>query len=196
MLSSQAAVIIVHASAEAEAIVGKSGLRVLDLFRPFNFVDLQFTISTVGDPFQIPGFALRFVNAGDFRALPSEIADQYLLRLLNAHDCAAALDEMEHSDVMLPTGPAPSLFAHSTAWNGAFRKQLGSALRNGEGASLDFPVGCILVASAAQVQPIVDTSNSPPEQIAKLKNVLFSMPSLPPWCRRGLPPFSTLFYRR
>jgi hypothetical protein len=149
-------VIMVHASPEAEAIAKKSGLSVTDLLRPFTSVEGSFNVSTVGDPYQLKGFALRFVHTTEFKELAGETADAHLLRLLASYDCEAELADTEKVDIRLPDGPAPGLpplRSPSTAWIGAFRAQLASALRHSEGASLDHPVGCVLVASASQPKP-------------------------------------------
>jgi len=61
-MSSHAAVVLVHATPEAEAAANKSGMKVVDLFRPFNVSSLPYTVSTIGDPYQLKGFSLRFVH--------------------------------------------------------------------------------------------------------------------------------------
>jgi tetratricopeptide (TPR) repeat protein len=53
-----------------------------------------------------------------------------------------------------PEPPLPRLRSNSTPWIDAFRGQLAGALRNSAGASLDHPVGTILVASASQAKPV------------------------------------------
>ena len=148
-----AAVVMVQASPEAEAICNKSSLGVVDLLRPYSFVDEKFQLTTVGEPYQLKGFALRFVHTSEFTELAADAADAHLQRLLSSYDCAAELAETEKLDLPLPEGPAPSLpplRSGSTQWITAFREQLAGALRNSEGASLDHPVSCVLVASALQ----------------------------------------------
>ena len=144
---------MVQASPEAEAICNKSSLGVVDLLRPYSFVDEKFQLTTVGEPYQLKGFALRFVHTSEFTELAADAADAHLQRLLSSYDCAAELAETEKLDLPLPEGPAPSLpplRSGSTQWITAFREQLAGALRNSEGASLDHPVSCVLVASALQ----------------------------------------------
>ena len=151
------AVLMVQGTADAEAICQKNSLSVTDVFRPFTTVDATFTLSTVGEPYRLNRFMLRFVHTGEFRELGTEGAEQNLTRLLGAYDCSDELREAEKRDLKPYHGPAPPLpplRSSSTVWIDNFREQLASSLRHSEGASLDHPVGCILVASAAQPKPV------------------------------------------
>ena len=146
-----------HASAEAEAICQKNKLSATDLLRPFTTVNAAFTITTVNDPYRLQGFHLRFVHTDELKELGSETADQALTKLLGAYDCSEELREAEKRDLTPPSGPAPPLpplRSSSTTWIDSFREQLAESLRNSEGASLDHPVGCLLIASAAQPKPV------------------------------------------
>ena len=147
-----AAVLMVHATPEAEAAANKSGMSIVDLLRPFSLVDGAFTISTVGDPYQLKGFSLRFVHTSEFKELAGDTSEQHLAHLLSLYDCSAELAELERLD----SSPQSALqqAAPSMPWVRAFREHLADALRNSEGASLDHPVGCVLVASAAQTKPV------------------------------------------
>ena len=141
---------MVLATSEAEGITLKSGLGVVDLLRPL-------TLSTYADPYQFKGLAFRFVDTNDFSEVAMDVADRCLAHFLTSYDCL----ELAASETTL-LGPAPSLappLAISTTWIDGFREQLGSVLRNSVGVSLDCPLGCILVASAAQPQPIVVFNN-------------------------------------
>ena len=76
-----AAVVMCHASAEAEAICQKNKLSATDLLRPFTTVNAAFTITTVNDPYRLQGFHLRFVHTDELKELGSETADQQTLEI-------------------------------------------------------------------------------------------------------------------
>ena len=70
------ATLLVHATADAEAICQKSSLSAAELLRPFTFVDTSFSITTVGEPYKLSGFHLRFVHTSEFKELTAAAADQ------------------------------------------------------------------------------------------------------------------------
>ena len=103
------ATLLVHATADAEAICQKSSLSAAELLRPFTFVDTSFSITTVGEPYKLSGFHLRFVHTSEFKELTAAAADQHLTRLLSAFDCSDDIKEAERRDLKSPAGPAQSL---------------------------------------------------------------------------------------
>ena len=154
---------MVNASPEAEAATRKSGLDVVDLLRPLTAAGSSFTVSTVSEPYRLKTFSFRFVHVSEFQEATSEVMEQHLSRLLSSYDCAKELDGTDK-----PPSATPPPWVH------AFREQLGGALRNSEGASLDHPVGCLLVASATQPKPL-----------AVFNALLASANTVPP-CAEGL----------
>ena len=124
----------------------------VDLLRPFNVSPSSFTVSTTGDPYRRHGFTLRFMHLTEFTQVPNDVMEQHLSRLLCSYDCAAQLAEAETINSAPSTGASPPNHCAS-CWVHAFRDQLACALRNSEGATLDHPVGCVLVASSAQHDP-------------------------------------------
>lgn len=152
-----AAVVMCQGTEEAEAICQKNKLSVAELFRPLTTIQKAFTITTVSDPYRLQGFHLRFVHTTELKEFANDQAEMALTRLINTFDCSSELREAEKRDLRPPDGPAPPLpllRSSSNAWLDSFREQLATSLRNSEGASLDHPVGCILVASAAQPKPV------------------------------------------
>ena len=150
-----AAVVMVHATAEAEAIAAKSGMSVTDLLRPFDVVETNSMMQTLGEPYRMRTFCIRFVHTSEFREAEPEHVEQHLTRLLASHDCEAELAEAQSLD--LGTSAAdraaanhastrlPPLSSTTKPWLAAFRKQLAASLRHCEGASLDYPVGMVLL---------------------------------------------------
>ena len=160
------ATVMVHGTAEAEAIAAKSGMSIADLLRPFRDLNADTTMQTLGEPYRMRTFHLRFVHTSEFKETAPEHAEAHLTRLLATYDCEKELNEAQKLDLVHDPVAAnaasmqlPPLLSPTTSWLTAFRKHLAESLRNGEGCSLDYPVGCLLVASATQSGP-VGTFNS------------------------------------
>ena len=147
------AVVMVLSTPEAEAICQKSGLSVTDLFRPCSTVeDANLTVQTVGEPYRMKNFEMRFVHSSEFIEVPKEIADQHFQRLVAEHEME---EEVQATPPWITGIAAPNGVPVSKPWFNSFRKLLVTSLRNGEQCSLDHPVACILVAAsteAGQVQ--------------------------------------------
>ena len=146
------AVIMVQATADAEAICQKNKLSAIDVLRPFGRVEQTLTLATVGDPYKLHSFAMRFVHTTEFQEV--ERNEQHVARLLSSHDCEQQLKQAEAADLDGVAGPLPPLTSTSTPWLSAFRAQLAASLRHTEGTTLDHPVGCVLLASASQPKPV------------------------------------------
>ena len=161
-----AAVVMVHATAEAEAIAAKSGMSITDLFRPFTVVEANMTLHTTGEPYRLRHFGLRFVHTSEFRETEAEHAEHHLTRLLASYDCKAEFADAQSTDLVYDPAAAnaasmnlPPLGSTTTPWLSAFRQHLATSLRHSEGMSLDYPVGILLVASAREPKPVA-TFNS------------------------------------
>ena len=166
-----AAVVMVQATKEAEAICQKSGLSAVDVLRPFGRVTQAMTVTTVGEPYRLRSFGMRFVHTNEFQEVDPANADAHLTKLLESHDCTAEITDAEKADIANPDGttrPLPPLMSVSTPWLTAFRAQLAASLRHADGASLDHPVGCVLLASASE------------PKLANVFNALASSASLAP----------------
>ena len=69
------AVIMILSTTEADALAAKSGLSLVDLFRPFGEVDEPgVQVQTVGEPYRLRKFSMRFVHGQDMRPVPAEVA--------------------------------------------------------------------------------------------------------------------------
>ena len=97
----------------------------------FTDIDQDFQLSTVGgDPYRLKGFQLRFVHTSEFKEVPSETADQHLLRLLSNYDCSAEINDVSLSMTGAvaagggPVPPLPPLRSNTTERISAFREQL------------------------------------------------------------------------
>lgn len=156
-----AAVIMVQATAEAEAICQKSQLSAVDVLRPFGFIAQPIEVSTVGERYRLRTFSMRFVHTGEFQEADHANAERHLTRLLEAYDCSKELADAEKLDLNSPPTAAtlPPLMSTSTSWLAAFREQLAVSLRHADGASLDHPVGCVLFASVTE-QRLVNVFNA------------------------------------
>jgi len=183
-----AAVIMVLSTPEAEAILKKGGLTVVDLFRPFGDVeDLNATVQTVGEPYQLRKFSMRFADVSEMREIPQESSDKHMMRLMAQYD---------HEQIWMPTidyrpvdptaptrAPMPDWALDAmdgenasaqASWFAAVRKQLVASAAYAEHSTVDHPVACLHVAASSQPGPV------------GVFNALFGAASLPASLRDGM----------
>ncbi len=149
-----AAVVMVQATPEAEAICQKSQLNAVDMLRPFGFIEQSFEVTTVGERYRLRTFSMRFVHTSEFQEVDHDNCDRHLTRLLESYDCSTELSDAEKRDLDAPptASPLPPLMSTTTSWLSAFREQLAVSLRHADGATLDHPVGCMLFASVTETR--------------------------------------------
>ena len=185
-----AAVIMVISTPEAEAIVRKSGLSVVDLFRPFGDVEdlngasrsfpprvpfrsstdapaarvsLAATVQTVGEPYQLRKFSMRFADVSEMREMPQESSDKHMMRLMAQYDHEQIWMPKIDNRPVDPTAPTRAPMpdwaldamdgenaSAQASWFAAVRKQLVACAAYAEQSTVDHPVACLHVAASSQ----------------------------------------------
>ena len=185
-----AAVIMVISTPEAEAIVRKSGLSVVDLFRPFGDVEdlngasrsfpprvpfrsstdapaarvsLAATVQTVGEPYQLRKFSMRFADVSEMREMPQESSDKHMMRLMAQYDHEQIWMPKIDNRPVDPTAPTRAPMpdwaldamdgenaSAQASWFAAVRKQLVACAAYAEHSTVDHPVACLHVAASSQ----------------------------------------------
>lgn len=157
-----AALVMVQATRDAEAVCQKSNLSAVDVMRPYGQVDKIFHVSTVGEQYALRNFSMRFVHSSEFRTVDQANAERHLTRLMESYDCSSELSDAqasERSSLPVSSPSMPSQPSITTPWLSGFRTQLAVSLRHSDGASLDHPVGCVLLASVREPK-LVNVFNS------------------------------------
>ena len=185
-----AVVIMVISTPEAEAIVRKSGLSVVDLFRPFGDVEdlngasrslpprvpfrsstdapaarvsLAATVQTVGEPYQLRKFSMRFADVSEMREMPQESSDKHMMRLMAQYDHEQIWMPKIDNRPVDPTAPTRAPMpdwaldamdgenaSAQASWFAAVRKQLVACAAYAEHSTVDHPVACLHVAASSQ----------------------------------------------
>ena len=163
-----AAVVMVLATPEAEAMCAKNGLRLVEMFRPFQTVqNPNLSVQTTGEPYRMRQFRMCFETAAEIREVPHERAEQQIMETIATHGADSAASPPGG-------GGTDALAATLSPWWTAFREVLVRSLRHAEHAGTDHPVAVLLVAGANQPTPGAELTG------------LTSAANLPPLLRSGL----------
>lgn len=181
---------MVISTPEAEAILLKSGLSVVDLFRPFGDVEdlngasrslpaacaippsadapaarlsLAATVQTVGEPYQLRKFSMRFADVSEMREIPQESSDKHMMRLMAQYDHEQIWMPKIDNRPVDPTAPTRAPMpdwaldamdgenaSAQASWFAAVRKQLVACAAYAEHSTVDHPVACLHVAASSQ----------------------------------------------
>ena len=163
------AVIMILSTTEADALAAKSGLSLVDLFRPFGEVDEPgVQVQTVGEPYRLRKFSMRFVHGQDMRPVPAEVAERHLTQLISTYEGDAdAVAPGKRSSASEGAAEIKSIATPDNPWFDAFRAHLLASLRHAEHATVDHPVGALLISHSTQPHPasalqaLWDASNLP-----------------------------------
>ena len=120
------AVIMILSTTEADALAAKSGLSLVDLFRPFGEVDEPgVQVQTVGEPYRLRKFSMRFVHGQDMRPVPAEVAERHLTQLISTYEGDAdAVAPGKRSSASEGAAEIKSIATPDNPWFDAFRAHL------------------------------------------------------------------------
>lgn len=126
-------------------------------------VSLAATVQTVGEPYQLRKFSMRFADVSEMREMPQESSDKHMMRLMAQHDHEQIWMPKIDNRPVDPTAPTRAPMpdwaldamdgenaSAQASWFAAVRKQLVACAAYAEHSTVDHPVACLHVAASSQ----------------------------------------------
>lgn len=126
-------------------------------------LSLAATVQTVGEPYQLRKFSMRFADVSEMREIPQESSDKHMMRLMAQYDHEQIWMPKIDNRPVDPTAPTRAPMpdwaldamdgenaSAQASWFAAVRKQLVACAAYAEHSTVDHPVACLHVAASSQ----------------------------------------------
>ena len=126
-------------------------------------MSLAATVQTVGEPYQLRKFSMRFADVSEMREMPQESSDKHMMRLMAQYDHEQIWMPKIDNRPVDPTAPTRAPMpdwaldamdgenaSAQASWFAAVRKQLVACAAYAEHSTVDHPVACLHVAASSQ----------------------------------------------
>ena len=149
--------------------------------------------TTVGEPYQLRTFCMRFAHAAEMREIPTELADKQMMKLMAQYDheqiWRPRIDDRPVDPTAPTRAPMPDWAVDAldgenapaqAQWFAAMRKQLVASLAFAEHCTIDHPVACLHVAASSQQGPVT------------VFNQLFTSANMPASLKEGMADYNLI----